>query len=411
MRTMSRRLVVPGGAWLVLVVLVAAGLATGCGTASGGTQAASDVAADRCPATAVKPTAPGSSASGLVPADPAVATLCDYPIGIGTAKTRGLVPSFVLRGPAASGLAAVLDSAGPVTAAARACDRPTRLLPYVQEIIFGYRAAAPRTAVVAQTSCDLAVVTAGGRSGVLASQTADDLFGYTGLRSATAAPVTPDLIGLTAQAAAVAASREHFTVSFDAVVTDPGARSGSVVFQVPPSGLPDAGPGTQVGVILAAHGAPACATGQLALTYRGGGPSAGNDFGTLVISDTSARPCTLAGPLQVTGLGTAGQAVTVSVSFPVTGPAVLSPAGQADARVGQLVLVDDYRDDPATANGLCEPFWVVPATWRVVLPGGQSLSVANAAPANPIKLVPSGGFVTCSGEFFAAQQATVGVFP
>jgi hypothetical protein len=75
------------------------------------------------------------------------------------------------------------------------------------------------------------------------------------------------------------------------------------------------------------------------------------------------------------------------------------------------VLVDEYRDDAATANGLCEPLWVVPATWRVVLPGGQSLSAANAAPANPVKLVPSGGFVTCGGEFNAAQHATVGVFP
>lgn len=192
-------------------------------------------------------------------------------------------------------------------------------------------------------------------------------------------------------------------------MTDPAARFGTVVFQVPPAGLAAAGPGRQVGVILGVHRAPGCAAGQLAASYRGGGASAGNDFGTLLISDTAARPCTLAGSLHVTGLGADGAAVTASVSFPVTSPAVLSPAGQPDALVGQLVLDDDYRDDAAAASGLCEPFWVVPANWRIVLPGGQSLSAANAAPANPVKLVPSGGFVTCHGELGATGHAAVGV--
>ena len=37
----------------------------------------------------------------------------------------------------------------------------------------------------------------------------------------------------------------------------------------------------QVSVILAVHAAPACTARQLALTYLGGGPGAGNDFGTI----------------------------------------------------------------------------------------------------------------------------------
>jgi hypothetical protein len=410
MRAVPHRLVLAGGR-LLTVVLVAVGLAMGCGAASGGTLAASVTTARHCAASGLRPPKPGPSAASLVPAGPVVATLCEYAIGVGKVKAAGLVPSFVLRGPAAAGLAAVLDSAGPLTAAARACDRPARLLPFVQEIIFSYPAAPPRTAVVAQTDCDFAVVTADSRSGVLPSQAAGDLFGYTGLRSVSGGPLTPDLIGLTAPAAAVAAGRDHFTVSFDAVVTDPAARFGAVVFQVPPSGLADARPAAQVGLILAVHRAPTCAAGQLAASYLAGGAGTGNDFGTIVIGDTGVRPCTLAGPLLVTGLAADGAVVTASARFPVTEPAVLSPARQADALVGQLMLTAEYRDDPAAANGLCEPYWAVPATWRVVFPGGQVLTVANAAPGNPVKLVPSGGFVTCRGELGAAQHASVGVVP
>jgi hypothetical protein len=409
MRTSHWRVLSPATV-LAATVLAATVLAAACGTTGVTHNDVGSRTALGCPASAPMPSPPGRLALDVVPANPVVATICQYAVGLPKTKAAGLVPRVVLRGPAAAGLAAVLESAGPVTAAARSCDRPASLLPVAQEIVFGYSTGPPKTATVAQTDCQLAVVTAGSRSGVLPSQTADDLFGYTDLRSATG-PVTPDLIGLTAHAAAVAAGRDHFSVTFDAVVADPAARSGTVVFQVPPAGLADAVPGTQVGVILAAHRAPACTSGQLAVGYRGGGAGAGNDFGTLLIRDTSAQPCALAGPLVVTGLDAAGKVATASASFAVTGPAVLTPARQIDPLVGQLVLIAEYRDDPAAAGGLCEPFWVVPAAWRVVFPGGESLDVANADPANPTKLVPSGGFVTCRGELSAAQPSAVGVMP
>ncbi|HUZ51628.1 MAG TPA: hypothetical protein VMU94_03770 [Streptosporangiaceae bacterium] len=73
-----------------------------------------------------------------------------------------------------------------------------------------------------------------------------------------------------------------------------------------------------------------------------------------------------------------------------------------------LGLSAEYRDGPANVDrGLCAPLWVVPATWRVAFPGGGALTAANADPADPAKLVPSGGFVTCHGELGRVGPAAV----
>src|SRR5262245_18542149 len=95
------------------------------------------------------------------------------------------------------------------------------------------------------------------------------------------------------------ARRQHFTVYIDGAVLDRSAAPGTVVFQSPPAGARDSDPGRDVDVILATWRAPACTAGLLALSYLGGGASAGNDFGTLLVRDTSARPCTLTGPLLI----------------------------------------------------------------------------------------------------------------
>jgi hypothetical protein len=117
--------------------------------------------------------------------------------------------------------------------------------------------------------------------------------------------------------------------------------------------------------------------------------------------------------------------VTTTIADPVTSPAVLSPDAAPVTRqhndsgnltgvqpgelAGVITLSADYRDGPVSVdNGMCNPLWRVPAMWRVVFPDGQALSVANADPANPIKLVPSGGFVTCRGQLGVAQPADVG---
>lgn len=337
-----------------------------------------------------------------------------------------MVRRVVLRGTAAAGLAAVVDSATPAGASARRCDRPEHLLPFAQELIFGYPGLPTRTVSVAQTDCDVAVVTADGQSGVLPLQVQSDLLFYTTITRTDRGPVTPDLIGLGPRAAEATARRHGFTLSFDAAVVDEQASFGAVVFQALPPGVPDSGPGTQVGVILAVGQAPHCSTRQLALSYLGGGPGAGNDFGTVLVRDASPRACALAGPLMVTGLDGQGRPVTPAIRSQVVGETVLSPrvgkvtrqartgdlAGlQPGQMVGLLELVAEYRDGPARVDGgICAPLWVVPAAWRIGFADGHALTVRNADPKNPVKLVASGGFVTCRGQLGLAQPGYVG-FP
>ena len=57
-----------------------------------------------------------------------------------------------------------------------------------------------------------------------------------------------------------------------------------------------------------------------------------------------------------------------------------------------------YRDGPASIDrGYCQPLWVTPAAWRIVLPGGTTVVIGNADPRNP-GLAPSGGLITCQGR-------------
>jgi len=360
--------------------------------------------------------------AALVPAQPVIAAICQYADGKAT-KERGMpLRRIVVRGQAASGLAALIDSAGPMTKHTRSCDRTASELPSSQALVFGYRAKPTATAAIWFTTCSLAVVAAGDRLAVLTDPVQSDLFALTSLTAHDRGPRTPGLIGMGMRSAAAVASRSRFELYVDGEAI---ARSsvGSVIFQVLPAGIPDAGPGTQVSVILAVRSGPACTAGQLALSFSGGVAGAGNMFGTVLVRDVSGQPCTLTGPLRLTGIDRAGRPVTRTLTFAVTGVAVLSPrtgpfsqrvifAGNPTqtargAFVGQLHIVAEYRDAP---NGrYCSPLWVVPRSWRVVLPGGRALAVANGDRAGPgLKLVPSGGLVTCRGELAAERAATVG---
>jgi hypothetical protein len=62
-------------------------------------------------------------------------------------------------------------------------------------------------------------------------------------------------------------------------------------------------------------------------------------------------------------------------------------------------------------SGYCQPFWVVPVTWRIALPGGGALAAPNVDARNPIRLVRSGGLVTCQGRLGIAGPVTVGPPP
>jgi hypothetical protein len=172
--------------------------------------------------------------------------------------------------------------------------------------------------------------------------------------------------------------------------------------------------------MVAVGAVPACRTAQLALSYLGGGVGAGNDMATVLIRDTSARPCTLTGPVAVTGVNQAGRAVTATLRTGVRGVAVLtSGAGPVRWRVsgtltgtqpgeltGLVLLAAEYRDGPAGVDhGYCEPLWVIPAAWRIELPSG-SLTVANASAGRSIS--KSGGLVTCRGQLDNPQPVLVG---
>ena len=81
-------------------------------------------------------------------------------------------------------------------------------------------------------------------------------------------------------------------------------------------------------------------------------------------------------------------------------------------RPGELTavfqVIAGYRDGPVGVDGGYCALWVVPSSWRVVLPDGLSFDVANADPANPARLVSSGGFVTCRSQLGIAASAYVG---
>ncbi len=402
-----------------LVLAVVAILAAGCGGSGSGGSAR--ITAPGCPAGAPPSAPPGRSAGpgGLIRPDPSVVTLCQY--GSGGSGRAALALRITLRHRAAAGLAAVVDSGGPVTRSTRRCDRPGQQLPYPQVLVFAYRPGQVSRVSVTQLSCDRAVLTARGRSAVLGFSVAADLFALSMMSRHPSGPRTPGLIGLRAGDAAAAARRHHFGIYFDGGVIDPAARFGTVVFQSLPAGIRDGGPGHQVDVVLAVREIAALRARSARAELPGRRSGAGNDFGTLLISDRSSRPCTLGGPLRVAGLNRAGHRVTTAVRVPVAGVSVLSPGVGSVTRtsqgpldgvtpgdlVGMIVLRAEYRDGPARVdNGLCEPLWVVPASWRVTLPGSASLVAANRDRHNR-GLVRSGGFVTCRGGLGLAAPATV----
>lgn len=167
--------------------------------------------------------------------------ICQYALRLPAGKVSGTpLRRLVLRGGAAAGLAAVLDAADPLTPSATRCDRQAGLLPFGQLIRFGYRDGTASQAVVRFTGCQLAVVTAGGRSGTLTGPVQDDLFGYTSITGHDRGPLVPDVTGLGAAAAASLAKRHGFSLSVDDEAFDPAVRSARSSSRAcrPPSGIP-----------------------------------------------------------------------------------------------------------------------------------------------------------------------------
>ena len=137
-----------------------------------------------------------------------------------------------------------------------------------------------------------------------------------------------------------------------------------------------------------------CRADGLGVKFTGGQPGAGNDFATIVAWDTASSACRLAGPVTLVGLGSGGSADTNAVRLTVSGAGKLTAHGTAPG-AGQvlpsgesaafLLISAEYRDDPVT-GGMCTAHQVEPAAFRLTLPAGGTVTVAN------------GGLLTCRGE-------------
>jgi len=351
-----------------------------------------------------------------LPLGAVTATICQYAPGLPRSKAAFATPlrRIVLRGQAADGLRAVLTGTDPMTPQAVQCGRAADHLPSLQVIYFGYRDGRTVRAVVTFTNCQLAVVASNSRFGLLESPVQDDLSGYTLITLHDRGPRVPDVTGLTTESAASVAQRHHFALTVDAAEVDPAVPSGTVIFQVLPPAVPDAGPSPySVGTIVSVRSAPNCRASQLRLSYRGGGTGAGSDFGVILFRDVAAGPCRLTGRLQVTGVSAASRPSTNSATATIAAPGVLTPNVQlvrdlAPVPPGVLAwtLQAEYRDDPTSPNALCAANYVIPVRWRVRLPDGSVVLVPNADAGNPLRLSSSGGLVTCRGRLGAVSQVT-----
>lgn len=238
--------------------------------------------------------------------------------------------------------------------------------------------------------------------------------------SAPQAGGVPDLVGLTPAEAYQASLRSGVKlVLVNAEVVTDASPPDTVVRQSP---LPGAG-GGELQLTVAAPPSPACTATQLAAIYVGGGLATGNDMGNVVVRDVSPSWCTLSGSSQVIGLNTGGAVVTNTVTDPISTPVVLSPTAPPPANAhsesqpplppgdieADLFFSADYRDGPQP-NGLCDTLQVVPATWRVVLPGQIVVTTSNSDPSNV-----QGGFTrftTCQGRMnVPTPPMPVEIFP
>jgi hypothetical protein len=211
--------------------------------------------------------------------------------------------------------------------------------------------------------------------------------------------LAPNLMGQTLAHAVDAARRAGDHIELGGGFVD-NFQAGTVLLQYPTLGH-------QVEVIAAVHHSPPCRAGQLAIQYLPGGAGTGNDFGTILLRNTSAAWCELNGPAAVTGL-TGGRLVTNTRKLPVVGDLELSPhaaaaepghALPADQLTASLSLSAEYRDD--RDGSLCNAHWVIPKTWRMVL-DAVTLTVANGRATADAKPPGAGGLITCQGQFGAA---------
>lgn len=123
--------------------------------------------------------------------------------------------------------------------------------------------------------------------------------------------------------------------------------------------------------------------------------------------NTSARTCGLAGPVMISGLSQAGRQVTNSVRFTLPQrSAQLSPDGigpSKDRRIPDhevaatmlLIAAGVHPNDPSMA---CPGHHVDPASWRITVASGGSITTPNSSGSSGPALNGAGGLTTCRGN-------------
>jgi hypothetical protein len=298
----------------------------------------------------------------------------------------------VLDAATARTLALLLDQATPLRS------RPPPCTPAVLNdvIALSYRAATIEVAVQDCAAPAGVADSAGGHSWLLGDAATEAIEGAT-LTLDEGTVRTPSFIGLRF----VAADRAGRAFAGDdgaAIdeLQDAQRPFGTVVWQEP---LPGVAQSRTAGVDLLVAVGPAlpCRAGQLAGRYWQGGVGTGDEFGSIVLFDTSSRPCSLSGTVTLLGLDARGRPATVAATGPLEPPLTLSPrATAADlqkrpvaALAASIGFGADVRDDPTAPNGLCYSHETYPATWSVALPGQRAVRVANGGPGS------GGRFSTC----------------
>lgn len=344
----------------------------------------------RCPVT-TPPVAPRAGDKRRpLPANPAEALDC---LTNEPASKRAVIgPGKRLSAPAAVVLARLIDQAVPADAAtAKRCAPHSPLL----LTRFGYPSGT--VDVIVSTCCSAGhIAYVHDRAYRLPAVLAGYLEGATDPAGTT---VAPNLLGQTLRHAADTARRAGDQIELGGELVD-SSPAGTVLLQGPTLNH-------RIEVIAAVHHSPPCRTGQLAIQYLPGGAGAGSDFGTILLRNTSVSWCELDGPAVISGR-TGSQRVTNTLELAIAGDLELSPAAAAavpghalpaDQLVASLMLSAEYRDD--TDGSLCDPHWVVPVTWRVVL-GAVTLAVTNGRATASARPLGAGGLITCRGRFGGA---------
>jgi hypothetical protein len=297
-------------------------------------------------------------------------------------------------------LATLFDDAPPASAVAARCAASWKQEPILLE--FFYPRGTRLAVKVVSSGCPQPVVFLAGRALRLDETLASFLTAATA-NYFSPGHGTPDLFGDSATQATRAATRSGLSVEFGGEEIDPHVPADVVLLQNPLAGGKRVF-GNQIDVVMSAHVAPACTTGELALNYYGGSVGLGNDFGTIFIRDVGPKPCLLQGPIGIVGTDAAGKDVTRRFSSPVTPGLVLSsatpkvragyqpPLGEVVAELG---LSADYRDGPYPPSYTCGEHEVIPSFWRLGFPSG-TVTLRNASTSGVRGLIPS--LITCNGD-------------